>query len=333
MMEDNLNEVVGSEEQSPSLRVGALLRAGREAHGLSLEEIAERIKFTVRQVEALEQDDVEHLPQGTFLRGFVRSYARVLGMDENKLLEATRTHTEHHFDVMDVQAGGAPLPVSGASRRRSRNLMLVALVVAVLLAGFIWLNPERDTPVAVQEPQAGPAEATVPLAGAVQAQSAEQGAGEPVKRAEEEMQEPAAVADKHEAPKPETVVKPVVVRKEDVRGGGTVVDKPATGATVQPADGSTGAADKPAVSLANLMKRPIHIVYLDDTWMEIIDVNGEILFSRVTKAGEEKWVGGGHRAPYKITIARPGAIRMYYYGKEVDLSKYNPANVAKLVLE
>jgi cytoskeleton protein RodZ len=81
------------------------------------------------------------------------------------------------------------------------------------------------------------------------------------------------------------------------------------------------------------MKRPIHIVYIEDAWMEIIDVNGEILLSRVTKAGEEKWIGGGHRAPYSISIGRPGAIRMYYHGKEVDLSKFNPAGVAKLVLE
>lgn len=139
-MEQNQNDMNGNEAREPVLKVGEILRTEREARGLSVEEIAERVKFSVRQVEALEHDDAEHLPQGTFLRGFIRSYARVLGMDDARLLAATHTQTEHHFDVMDVQGGGAPLPVTGDASRRSRYLMLSALAVAILLAGFVWTH-------------------------------------------------------------------------------------------------------------------------------------------------------------------------------------------------
>jgi len=355
------NETAGQEAQQPELKVGAILRAEREARGLSVEEIAERVKYSVRQVEALEHDDAEHLPQGTFLRGFVRSYARVLGMDEAKLLAATHTQTEHHFDVTDVQAGGAPLPITGDASRRSRYLLLGALAVAILLAGFILMQPVNislPVPVKVSEEVVVEPASAVSAAALVEAEPEQpvvEQAAEPTKIVEVHKPEPVAKEPEavkplpvakpvsvvkpvepvkvEEAPKPVDTAKPVVAPKPVVASPPQQVSKPEPAAVVAPESATPVSPPKSEVPLALLMKRPIHIVFLEEAWMEIIDVNGEILLSRVTKAGEEKWIGGGHRAPYNVTIARPGAIRMYYHGKQVDLSKFNPANVAKLVLE
>ncbi|MDD2701051.1 MAG: DUF4115 domain-containing protein [Sideroxydans sp.] len=366
-----------NEVRQPALKVGAILRNEREARGLSVEEIAERVKYSVRQVEALEHDEAEHLPEGTFLRGFVRSYARVLGMDESKLLEATHTQTEHHFDVTDVQAGGAPLPVTGDANRRSRYLLLSALAVAILLAGFVWSH--RDdvllpaTKVVAESPREPEAAATtVQAADAAPENPPLEKTPESIKPVEEQKPEPIAQPQEHhkpavdvkptEPPKPGPVVKAVEPPKQEpvarlvdpskvapavkqaepakpVPAAKPVITAPQVERKEPPAAPAETATEeavsppKPAVPLAQLMKRPIHIVFNEEAWMEIIDVNGEILLSRVTKAGEEKWIGGGHRAPYSITIGKPGAIRMYYHGKEVDLSQYNPAGVAKLVLE
>ncbi|MDD5470559.1 MAG: DUF4115 domain-containing protein [Sideroxydans sp.] len=366
-MDENQNE--STETIQPSLSVGAMLRAEREARGLSVEEIAERVKYSVRQVEALEHDDAEHLPQGTFLRGFVRSYAKVLGLEEAKLLEATHTQTDHHFDVADVQAGGAPLPIIGDANRRSRYLMLGALAVAILLAAFVLIHPEDislPTPASVTEeravePVSAVSEATLietaaekpEVAPAVEQVELEKVAKPaPVsgpKQAEvktpaptiktAELSKPAIVAKPVPVVKPAEpakvveLAKPVVTPKPVVMNPPQTVGKTAPAQTEAPVSATIAAPSKPELPLAQLMKRPIHIVFVEDAWMEIIDVNGEILLSRVTKAGEEKWIGGGHRAPYNISIGRPGAVRMYYHGKEVDLSQFNPANVAKLVLE
>ena len=413
-MEDRQAGKDAMPEAPAALSVGATLRAAREAQGLTVEEIAERVKFSVRQVEALEQDDVAHLPQGTFLRGFVRSYARVLGIDEAQLLSATHTETEHHFDVTDVQAGGAPLPYSGDNNRRSHYLMYGALLLAFVLAVFIWSNRG-----ALEAPPAKPAEVMPPAAevapdmGAASA-VAETAPAEPVeataeaektvapvpekvmekvvqkspepvvaKPVERPVEKPALTAVKPAAPvpvakpvavesKPAPVVpvkpaeppKPVVVAKPAPVAAPTepvkpvspppAPTKPVVPVVVQPAakpaeaakpapavaaEVTDDAADdsdtpaKPAMPLAQLMKRPIHIVFLEEAWMEVKDVNGEILLSRVTKAGEEKWIGGNHRAPYDITIGRPSAIRMYYHGKEVDLSGLAPGSVGKMTLE
>jgi cytoskeleton protein RodZ len=307
-MEETMTEHTEPVAQ-PAPSVGAILREAREARSLSVEEIAARVRFSVRQVEALERDDMEHLPQGTFLRGFIRSYARVLGLDEEKLLQATHTRTEHHFDVGDVQDGGTPLPVVGASLMRSRYLLLLALLVACVLLVFVWMQGQSVTVSAV--PEAMPAESSPVAASAV-------------------VEVPVAVADPVEAVR-ETAVKTVESPKP------VVMTKPAEAVIAKSKTGSIEEAaeqpPKPVLPLEQLRKRPIHIVFVEEAWMEIKDVNGEVLLSRITPAGDEKWVGGGNRAPYQITIGKAGAVRMYYHGKQVDLSRFNPAGVAKLVLE
>lgn len=299
--------------------VGVLLREAREARGLSVEEIAERVKFSVRQVEALEHDDMEHLPQGTFLRGFIRSYARVLGLDEDALLRATHTRTEHHFDVGDVQDGGTPLPVAGSSLIRSRYLLLGALLVACVLLVFVWMQAGEETsPVepALVTPAASapvPASAVSEAAEALSSASAEpEHKAEAVKATAQPSEPVKAVAEKKsasvDAPQPKQVA-------------------------AKPAEPSLVPPSSTAIPLEQLRKRPIHIEFVEESWMEIKDVNGELLLSRITPAGDEKWVGGGNRAPYQVTIGKAGAVRLYYHGKQVDLSHFNPAGVAKLVLE
>ena len=66
--------------------VGSRLRAAREAKHLSVLEIADTTKISVRALEALEENDVARLPGGIFTRGFVRSYAAEVGLDPEQTM-------------------------------------------------------------------------------------------------------------------------------------------------------------------------------------------------------------------------------------------------------
>src|SRR5882724_369510 len=68
--------------------IGARLREARERLGLSVSEVAQRLKFAQRQIEALEADQAAALPGLTFVRGFVRSYAKLVGLDADPLVSA-----------------------------------------------------------------------------------------------------------------------------------------------------------------------------------------------------------------------------------------------------
>src|SRR5690242_10588039 len=78
-----------SDEAPPTpLQLGQVLATERERQGLSRVDIAQRLHMSAWQVEALENGDYSRLPTGTFLRGFVRNYARTLGIDAGRALES-----------------------------------------------------------------------------------------------------------------------------------------------------------------------------------------------------------------------------------------------------
>lgn len=84
------SEVAGVVEESgaaAALTVGQRLRAARTAAGLTTADVARSLKFSPRQVEQLEADDHAALPGNTIVRGFTRSYARLLGLDAEELLQ------------------------------------------------------------------------------------------------------------------------------------------------------------------------------------------------------------------------------------------------------
>ncbi|PKO73475.1 MAG: DUF4115 domain-containing protein, partial [Betaproteobacteria bacterium HGW-Betaproteobacteria-17] len=72
--------------ESGQSSVGQILREAREAQGLTQEDAAARLRLMNRQVEAMETDDFESLGQPVFARGFVRNYARLLGLAPEALL-------------------------------------------------------------------------------------------------------------------------------------------------------------------------------------------------------------------------------------------------------
>src|SRR5512142_1919341 len=82
-----VNEAGDNPFREEPASLGATLGAERERQGLSRADIAHRLHMSPAQVEALEIGDYAHLPRGTFLRGFVRNYAKALGIAAEPLLQ------------------------------------------------------------------------------------------------------------------------------------------------------------------------------------------------------------------------------------------------------
>jgi cytoskeletal protein RodZ len=109
---------------------GENLRREREMRGVALEEIAAATKISVRLLESLEKEAFDRLPGGIFNRGFVRAYARYLGLDEDKFLA---DYGLVHHDEHDVK------PILEADARSARiQLILFAVACVLLIAGIAW---------------------------------------------------------------------------------------------------------------------------------------------------------------------------------------------------
>lgn len=108
---------------------GASLRRERELRGVSLQEIAASTKISVSLLQAIEDDRLDKLPQGLFVRGFVREYARFLALDEQKIL------TELSFHATE-----APTPEFLTRSSDRRGVGLSARVVhGAMVVGFAGL--------------------------------------------------------------------------------------------------------------------------------------------------------------------------------------------------
>lgn len=146
---------------------GAKLRAAREAHGLSIQDVATRTRIAQRQLEAIERDDYSALPGIPYAVGFARAYARAVDLDEVAIAADVR-HAVHNSEL-GANRYEAFEPADPA-RVPSRLLAwTAAAIVIVLVAGFTIWRTQMLTPPTGQEiaaEQAKPAVAVKPAPGA-----------------------------------------------------------------------------------------------------------------------------------------------------------------------
>ena len=127
--------------------------------GLKLEEVAQHLKFTPRQIEALEAADFAHLPTGTFARGMLRSYARLLKLDPDAMLAALSRRMGDATPLPEHSAAlRASVPFSNGGRRV--NLAYVLLSLGFQLAAgaslFEWAHDRDSAPQLAFVPAAEP---------------------------------------------------------------------------------------------------------------------------------------------------------------------------------
>lgn len=128
--------------QPVQVSVGEALRSARETAGLSLNEVADRLKLSLRQLEAIERDDFGTLPGPTFVRGFVRNYARFLEIDPAPLMEALDAHfpsAVHDVANLARDEHGASSLNDGDNESNSSTWVVLGLVGVVLGATAAWI--------------------------------------------------------------------------------------------------------------------------------------------------------------------------------------------------
>jgi cytoskeleton protein RodZ len=115
--------------------LGALLRNKREEMGLSYAQIFEITKLRPRFLEALENEEWDHLPSPAFVKGFIRSYARTLGLAEDGLVALYQEISPQHKETP-----GLVLPPVNKRKRLPVYLFLIIACAAAGYAFYIWIG-------------------------------------------------------------------------------------------------------------------------------------------------------------------------------------------------
>lgn len=139
-----MNSPVSSPElASTSQSLGAFIAELRQAQGLSYHDVSIRIKYSALQLEALEKEDWQALPNGMPLRWMVKSYARLLGADESLLLgmleEQTGVTATHNIRQKKKQWDGADMSLYTEPTQRAWGWWLI-IALLLLIALFYALD-------------------------------------------------------------------------------------------------------------------------------------------------------------------------------------------------
>lgn len=336
----------------PAVSLGAMLKEARERLGLSVMDVSSQIKFAPRQIEALEADDYRHLPETAFLRGFVRSYAKILHLDAQELLAALpqKKPVEAELTPDSVEE---PFPGIHSVLRHNLIWSGAALLVLMMVAGFaLWhfsTPPEPVETEQVESPVSLPAEAPldvaqpVPEAGVIKPESAKMPLA---KMPLPNVQFPATLAQSpvqaaNEAFPRLTKGKQAIAAAvppgapPDTPPGVQPGAQPETPLGAQP-DIQRGVQPDPQPDIQPDTSTPVtslRMEFTEEAWAEIKDRNGKILSSRTHPAGSEMTVNG--RAPFSLLVGHALAVRVYYRDRQIDLVPHTrrSTEVAHLTLE
>ena len=296
--------------------LGRMLADERERQGLSRLDVAQRLHMSAYQVEALESGDYQRLPKGTFLRGFVRNYAKILGMPADAVLPLLAE------SAPDGKRPGIVVPTQNirfdplGERLANPYVKAGALAFVAIAVGFAamyWWLFIRPTP-----------------PGAVSRQPAAEPASLPQQAPAVANPPPLIVPPPPEQPKP---------------AADAAVAAPAkVGAQLPPAKVATdAAAATPAKAAAQLPTAPEKTViaagsggtlkfrFHADSWVEIRDGRGKVILSKLNPAGSEAEVSG--KPPFAVIVGNAPEVELFYNNQEFDLEPHTKVAVARFTVE
>jgi cytoskeleton protein RodZ len=347
---------------------GALLKQTREVKQLSTAEIALRLRLKVTVIEALEADDFTQALSPTFVKGYLRSYAKLLELDPNEIIG----YYQMAFGEEDMR----PKRMQSFSRKLSRDNIdsrwryvtyTIVAVVAVLVAIYAYQHSQKTLVIAQEdtaqqtiiEPIAStslgmPAEQATPLE--QQQTAASKGGDAPSLVAQNIPNEDVDASDDATIVKVEPTsdeaelpVYPATTQAgiNDVLTALESADPDANVIITDQVDAASTLNDAVQNTLPNLATpsdpitndtsrantmAAVELVFRfeDDCWIKITDGTGDDIAYGVKKAGRVMPVSG--QPPFSVILGAPKGVSITYNGESVDISQYPINATARFTL-
>ena len=285
---------------------GRLLREGRTSKGLSVRDVADALHLTAQTVENMEADRYEQLPPATFVKGYLRSYAKLVDIKPYMVMAAfdqLGLEEEHQIVVRKPVRTSPEFGVLGW-------LLIVGVVVAVGVLFFYWnqgeLMPSAQGPsvseqtgentVTEAEGNSAPPAEAAPEAGD-QAQTSQPTGTEPAEA-------PAAKPTPEE--KPQASAEPQAAPQPDTAPASTP-STTGSPAQTQPAPASEPPASATAAGTeAEAGSKELVLHFSGPSWMEVRDAHGQRLLYQLVKQSGDRTLRGV--PPFSLVVGAPSAV-------------------------
>ncbi len=347
---------------------GPRLREVRLVQKMSIDEVSAHLHLDRKVIDALENDDYEQLSEPTFVRGYLRGYARLLNLPPAPIIEA---YDRHGFAPPNLVPDIASKPQAKSSdiSVRLATYMVVAILVVLMV---IWWQTQKNMVVEIRRPIAETSRDNIPPVPQTERESGlEQNEPAPVKAIPaQDGSEPEETVSAQEEP-----VLVITPPAETIEGesegtaasemesmeeqlppeGGRPLAEEAPGdrvATPSPHEDSAevqspaaavtsvveGEPPEAAAREEEVLEPPgvesgrgtlaIHFKY--DSWLEINDKSGKKLFFELARAGQTVSLEG--EAPLKVLLGYARGARIEYNGAPFDHGPFTKNQVARFTL-
>ena len=319
-------EVVAANRVNP----GDTLRQARESDGWSLAEVALKLNLTTTSLGNLEAGAFDKLPGHTFARGYIRAYAKLLGIDQAILVQEFDQFTGTDSQGSNVHGLGRieePVRVSHTILR----IVSLLLLIAVIGGGFVWWQDQASqrtkdlTSNAMEHVEVESADGTTQIHPLDEPEDQAVAEGQALPEAPVATEQPAAPetapAATAAAPTPATPAAPVA------QTPATPVQTPATPAPAAPVAPAISPPTAPALIAGD---GRVQITFIADCWTQVTDGNGKVLFSGLKRKGDTLDQGG--KPPLTLRLGFARGAQVAYNGQPVDVAPFTTGETARLKL-
>ncbi|MPW27451.1 DUF4115 domain-containing protein [Agarivorans sp. B2Z047] len=317
---------------------GQMLQEARVAAKLSQAQVAERLKLRLQVIKDIEGDSFDSGLSSTFIKGYLRAYARLLNLSEDLVLSSYTHLHDAHEQRTEMQSFSGRIKQETHDSRLMKFTYLVGLGIVVLLVIWWWQEksqqvdfsqastassesrilehtsePEVDV---IPEPSAENVQAlyTVEAPEVPSAQSVEP-VSEPVVEANNEIDaEPKVESQESLEPVAEPVTESVSNEPASQASESTVINSP---------DPEPEVEVNQAAALTAL-----NMSFENECWVEIRDATGKRLVADIKQPGQSLSVTGP--SPYSIVLGTNAGVSVSYGQESIDLSSFTRGKVVRM---
>ncbi|MEZ8053013.1 cytoskeleton protein RodZ [Vibrio atlanticus] len=316
------HETQTKETVAPEIEAGTLLKNKRESLGLTQKQISDRLKLRVTLIQQIEENQFESDQVATFMRGYIRSYAKYVNLDEKVVLSALH----HAGDAQHQEQEMLSFSRKTKTEKHNSRIMILTWSIFAVIAGISslwwWQNQQQDTlsqslantesseELAVEESLA-PEFTSLEV---IEAEQNEEGTS-----VVEDTDDLAAISDAEDS----------VTSTDETTAQQATETEP----TAEVAANAANTANAEAVEASTAPEAVINELVMQfsaDCWIQVKDASGKTLSTGIKKAGQSLNLSG--TAPYKVILGAPEGVSMTFASEPVDLSGYTSGKVARITL-
>ena len=338
---------IQSEAEEETVTASSMLRAAREALGLSQDDVANALYITVSFIRWIDEDQIDRIPQKAFIKGYLRSYAKLVKLDGDLVVQQFDAGNEVPIPSAEIR-GVTEESVGSINFTgpvfKTGVIGLVGLLVVIVAVWLLSSSTPEPIPV-VTMPEESPAETesetlrpfqlpertdlntftfdeedgTTGSAESVLLPESEGAETETVVLSDSEAAETESdlsTEDEVVNDEPTSDIQPQLEELSELPQASVL------GKDISIQRQTVGDTDYITVDAEGLDQ--LRFVFSDECWLEIEDADGALIYGDLGRTGDELSVYGD--APFEILFGKAPAVTMEFNGRSVDLASWTASD-------